>query len=145
MDSCAIGLLALDTLNVDNVLFPVYLDHLADLLSLVVSPHNLDRDGSSKKHTVPYFKTPCNYPVSGNTISDPSRNPELLGLQSRPCCLYTRTTKTSVTGQFQQLLKWKMQWIWTTLSLISPALKPNEGNRYLLNQKSNGQLQHLSS
>lgn len=42
MDSCAISLLTLNTFNVDDIFFSVHLDHLADLLSFVVSPDNLN-------------------------------------------------------------------------------------------------------
>lgn len=41
MDSCAVGLLTLHTLNVDDVLLPVDLDNFANLLAFVVSPDNL--------------------------------------------------------------------------------------------------------
>lgn len=41
MDSGAIGLLTLHTLNVDDVFLPVYLDNFANLLAFVVSPDNL--------------------------------------------------------------------------------------------------------
>lgn len=43
VDSCAVGLLTLHAFNVDDVFFPVHLDHLADLLAFVVSPDNLNR------------------------------------------------------------------------------------------------------
>lgn len=42
VDSCAISLLTLNTFNVDDVFFSVHLDHLADLLSFVMSPDNLN-------------------------------------------------------------------------------------------------------
>lgn len=41
MDCGSIGLLSLDTLNVDDVLLPVDLHHFANLLAFVVSADNL--------------------------------------------------------------------------------------------------------
>lgn len=41
MDCGSVGLLSLHTLDVDDVLFPVDLDHFADLLAFVVSTNNL--------------------------------------------------------------------------------------------------------
>lgn len=52
VDSCAIRLLTLNTFNVDDVFFSVHLDHLADLLSFVVSPDNLNKNvRSTLSHT----------------------------------------------------------------------------------------------
>ena len=42
MDSCAISLLSLDAFDVDDLLLPVHLDHLANLLAFVVSANNLN-------------------------------------------------------------------------------------------------------
>jgi len=42
--SGAVGLLALHTLNVDDVLLPVHLDHFANLLPFVMSPDNLNKE-----------------------------------------------------------------------------------------------------
>lgn len=44
MHSGAVGLLALHTLNVDDVLLPVHLDHFANLLPFVMSPDNLNKE-----------------------------------------------------------------------------------------------------
>lgn len=41
MDCGSVGLLPLHTLDVDDVLFPVDLDHFADLLAFVVSTDHL--------------------------------------------------------------------------------------------------------
>lgn len=41
MHSCAVSLLALHPLDVDDVLLSVHLDHLADLLAFVVSSNHL--------------------------------------------------------------------------------------------------------
>lgn len=41
MDGCAIRLLSLHSFNVDDVFLPVDLDDLANLLTFVVSSHNL--------------------------------------------------------------------------------------------------------
>lgn len=44
MDCGSVGLLSLHTLNIDDILFPVDLDHFANLLALVVSTNDLDGD-----------------------------------------------------------------------------------------------------
>jgi len=41
-DGGTVGLFSLDPFNVDNILLPVTLDNLSNLLSLVVSPNNLN-------------------------------------------------------------------------------------------------------
>ena len=41
VDSCAVSLLTLHPLDVDDVLLSVHLDHLADLLAFVVSSNHL--------------------------------------------------------------------------------------------------------
>lgn len=56
MDCGSIGLLSLNTLDVDDVLLPVDLHHFADLLAFVVSTDNLFVNNTSKlnKQTCPF-------------------------------------------------------------------------------------------
>lgn len=93
VDSCAVRLLPLNTFNVDDVFLPVHLDHLANLLSFVVSPHNLSTTQEAS--------------LTITTSTYPNKKPKLHRLKSQLCSSYTRATKTSINGQFQQLLKWK--------------------------------------
>jgi hypothetical protein len=92
MDGCAISLLSLDSFDVDDVLLPVHLDHLANLLAFVVSANNLS---ASEKKTEQGLE--CN-PENQNcriihtlcTSSRPTRplfgvGMGLLGLKSRTC------------------------------------------------------------
>lgn len=56
--SCAVGLLTLHTLDVDDVFLPVHLDHLADLLPFVMPPDNLQENIENMFPKL--TKYPCN-------------------------------------------------------------------------------------
>ena len=61
-NSCTIGLLSLDPLNVDHELFTVALGHLAHLLAFVVASNNLQITWKSVSEQLKGGKYLCNRP-----------------------------------------------------------------------------------